>query len=105
MPALFEKNQFERNVGRQEDKANAKAAKTSGKEAIKRSRREEKRQIIREKKQNQEGVYKKIGPFTIKTYITLAIIIAVVIMALVQNKEEAATSQPVTPVQTEKAAE
>jgi hypothetical protein len=91
-------------TGKREDKARASGIKQTAREDIKRSRRAEKRQVIQEKKQNQEGAYKKIGPFTIKTYIILAIIIAFAIMALVQKGEDA-TSQSVTPVQVEKAAE
>lgn len=57
----------------------------------KRAKRAEKREIIREKKQNQEGIYKKIGPFTIKTYLIIAAVIAIGIMMLIQGP------QPVQP--------
>lgn len=45
----------------------------------------EKEERKRAKKQNQEGVYKKIGPFTIKTWIILAVIIAIGIMMLIDK--------------------
>ena len=57
-------------------------AKLQAKQAEKQAKRE----LIREKKANQEGIYKKkIGPFTIKTYIIMAVVIVLGIMMLVQK--------------------
>jgi len=62
-------------------KSQEKIAKMQSKQAEKQAKRE----IVREKKKNQEGVYKKIGPFTIKTWIIIAIIIALGIMMLIDK--------------------
>ena len=56
-------------------------AKLQAKQADKQAKRE----MIQEKKRNQEGIYKKIGPFTIKTYIIFAVIVILGIMMLVQK--------------------
>jgi Flp pilus assembly protein TadB len=79
----------------QQDKAAAKMqAKTNNKIANKqfnaeenRAKRTEKRQIIQEKKRNQEGVYKKIGPFTIKTWFLIIILVVLVIYVLIQGPQ------------------
>ena len=78
-----------REAAKIEAKANAKLAGKQGKLAEKeykdnkaRANREEKRRIIAEKKANNEGIYKKVGPFRIRTYIIIAIIIAIGIIVL-----------------------
>jgi len=45
-------------------------------------------EMVNEMKKNQIGVYKKIGPFTIKTYLILIAIIVIGIMMLVDKSKE-----------------
>lgn len=47
-----------------------------------------KQEMVNEMKKNQIGVYKKIGPFTIKTYLILIAIIVIGIMMLVDKSKE-----------------
>ena len=63
----------------------AKSQEKIAKLQVKQAEKQAKRELIREKKQNQEGVYKKLGPFTIKTWIIIAIIIGIGIFMLVEQ--------------------
>jgi len=66
-------------------KVQAKSQEKIAKMQAKQAEKQAKREIIREKKKNQEGVYKKLGPFTIKTWIIIAIIIAIGIKMLIDK--------------------
>jgi hypothetical protein len=81
---MFDKYELET---KEAAKIHAKSQERIAKMRSKQAEKQAKREIIREKKLNQEGVYKKIGPFTIKTYIIMAIIIILGIMTMVDKKD------------------
>jgi hypothetical protein len=80
------KNEYHTHIqSKDAAKVEAKSNEKVAKQQLKHAKKAEKREEIREKKKNGEGVYKKLGPFTIKTWITIAIIIAFGIYVLVEK--------------------
>jgi len=53
-----------------------------------------KQEMVNEMKKNQIGVYKKIGPFTIKTYLIILVILILAIMMLIEKAKENGSQKP-----------
>ena len=74
----------EKHIHVQTEKA-AKIQAKSEEKIAKMQAKLKKQEMVNEMKKNQIGVYKKIGPFTIKTYLILLVIVILGIMMLVDK--------------------